>query len=127
MKIVKFIIILIIVTSCGRPLPKGDFDSAAWKADPLACKDKRVKLIPGFETIKDNLRGVSEKDLQLVLGKPELTSLTEQSERNYIYFLEPGSQCQDKTKTSSANKLIIRISSLGWVTELTYENPVPKP
>ena len=127
MKIIKFIIILIIVTSCGRALPKGDFNSEAWKADPLACKAERLKLIPGFETIKDKLRGVSEKDLQKVLGKPEITSLTEQSERNYIYFLEPGAQCQDKTTVSGANKLIVRISSLGWVTELTYENPVPKP
>ena len=126
MKIIKFIIILIILTSCGKPLPKGDFNSAAWQADPFACKNQRLKLIPGFETIKDKLRGVSEKDLQTILGKPEATSLTDQSERNYLYYLEPGSQCQDNSRLSTANKLTIRISSLGWVTELSYENPVPR-
>ncbi len=105
-------------------MPKGNFDSEAWKTDALACKNERNSLLPGLDSMKEQLRGVSEKDLQKLLGKPEATSLTDQSERIYIYYIEPGSQCQQNNGLSEANKLMVRISSLGWVTELNYENPV---
>lgn len=125
MKIRNIIIILFIVTSCGKPINKGNFNDKAWREDALACQNIRKNLLPEFDKIKENLRGISEKQLQNLLGKPEATSLTDQSERLYIYYLEPGSQCQEQHKISNANKLMARISSLGWVTEFSYENPVP--
>ena len=125
MKIQNIIIILFIITSCGKPVNKGNFNDEAWRADALACKDERKKLLQEFEKIKNNLRGISEKELQKLLGKPEATSLTDQSERMYIYYIEPGIQCEQKTRYSGSNKLLVRISSLGWVTEFSYENPIP--
>jgi len=124
LKIQNIIIILFIVTSCGKPVNKGNFNDKAWRADALACKDERKKLLEEFEKVKNNLKGISEKELQNLLGKPEATTLTDQSEKMYMYYLEPGAQCEQNSRYSSANKLMVRISSLGWVTEFSYENPV---
>lgn len=123
----RFIIFfLFLVTACGKKISAGSFNSKLWKSDRLACKDLRKKLIPELEKLKPQLTGISETDLQKLLGKPDGNSLADQGEHFYFYYLESGAQCQNTGYVSSANRLIVRVNALNLVTEVTNDHPLQK-
>lgn len=122
----NLILFLFLVTACTKKLPENNFDTAAWQSDPKACKNKRLELLPELEKVRPELLGLRETEIQKLLGKPEATSLTDQSERIYYYYLESGPQCTQKSYLSSANKLQVRMNSMGFVIEINYEQPVKR-
>jgi len=122
----NLILFLFILTACGKSVPQNNFDAETWQKDEQACNDTRKALLPELDKIKPDLLGLHEKKLQKFLGKPDGTSLTDQSERIYFYYIEPGPQCAHKSYLSSANKLQIRMNSMGFVIEINYEQPVKK-
>ncbi|WP_200505584.1 hypothetical protein [Adhaeribacter terrigena] len=122
----NFILFLFLVTACTKKLPENNFNSAAWQKDSLACENNRLELLPELEKVRPELLGLRETEIQKLLGKPEATSLTDQSERIYFYYIEPGPQCTQKSYLSSANKLQVRMNSMGFVIEMNYEQPIKK-
>ena len=121
-----FIFFLFFITACGKKLPENNFDTKAWQQDPKACHNSRLALLPELEKVKQNLYGLRESQIQELLGKPEATTLTDQSERLYLYYIEPGPQCSYESFLSSANKLQVRMNAMGLVTEINYEQPLKK-
>ncbi|MFC5270052.1 hypothetical protein [Adhaeribacter terreus] len=122
----NFIFFLFLVTACTKKLPENNFNTKAWQNDPLACNNNRLELLPELEKVRPQLLGLRETEIQKLLGKPDATSLTDQSERIYFYYIEPGPQCTQKSYFSSANKLQVRMNSMGFVIEINYEQPVKK-
>ncbi len=61
-----------------------------------------------------------------MLGKPDIHQLGGRNQKYYVYFLEKGSQCEDITKKSEALKVILRFNAIGLLTEITYQNDLPK-
>jgi hypothetical protein len=115
--------------SCSVPDSLKDFDSETWRSDQYGCEGGRGELLDDFEKIRKELYGKKEYVLRNVLGKPDTEELLERSQRIYIYYVEPGGQCSDRTKLSEANRVEVRINSLGKVSEITYKEPsnAPKP
>lgn len=118
-----YLTICVLVFACGSPESMKDFDSAAWKADKNACKGDRAKLAPEFEKIRNEMVEKKEYVVRNVLGKPDKENLLERSQRIYYYYIEAGDQCQDASKLSDANRLEVRINSLGKVSEVNYSHP----
>lgn len=112
-----------ILWSCSTPESLRDFDSDTWKADKNACKGNRAKLVSSFEKIRKEMYGKKEYVVRNVLGKPDKENLLERSQRIYYYYIEVGAQCEDASKLSDANRVEVRINSLGKVSEITYANP----
>jgi hypothetical protein len=125
-KVRIFIFFLFLITSCGKKISAGNFNSKVWKSDRLACKDLRKALIPELEILKPQLEGINETDLQMLLGRPDGNSLADQGEHFYFYYIETGAQCQNTGYVSSANKLIVRVNALNLVTEVAYDHPLEK-
>lgn len=124
LKTTIFINFLFFLPGCSKPIPDSQFDSVAWKADPFSCKNQRKMLLPELDRIRGELAGVSDAAIQKYLGKPEATTLTDKSEHIYMYYIEPGSQCQDKTRLSGANKLLVTVNGLSLVTEVRFDGPI---
>jgi hypothetical protein len=124
LKAKSFLIFLFLLTACGKNIPESGFDSAAWKADPGACKNQRAAQLPELQKLRDNLPGVSDKDIQEFFGPPEATMLSDKSEHIYVYYIEPGSHCQNQKNLSESNKLLVTVNGLSLVTEVRFENPV---
>ena len=113
-----------LLYSCSTPDSLKDFDSDTWKEDRYACAGKRGELVDDFEKIRKDLYGQKEYVLRNLLGKPDNEELLERSQRIYFYYIETGGQCSDRSKLSEANRVEVRINSLGKVSEVTYYEPI---
>ncbi|GAB3533238.1 hypothetical protein GCM10027443_18410 [Pontibacter brevis] len=118
------LVVVGFLNACSTPEELRSFDSETWKEDRYACEGKRVELADDFEEIRKALYGRKEYVLRNLLGKPDHEELLERNQRNYFYYLEPGTQCTDRTMLSEANRVEVRINSLGKVSEITYTRPV---
>lgn len=123
LKLLLYLSLCIMTWSCYTPESLKGFDSETWKADKNACKGDRAKLATEFEKIRKEMYGKKEYIVRNVLGKPDKENLLERSQRIYYYYLETGTQCQDASKLSEANRLEVRINSLGKVSAINYSNP----
>ncbi|OKL39570.1 hypothetical protein [Pontibacter flavimaris] len=118
---------LLLLGACITPDSLKDFDSDTWKADRFGCDNKRAGLVDEFELIRKEMYGKKEYVVRNVLGRPDSEELMERSQRIYFYYIEPGEQCQSeerRTQLSEANRVQVRLNSLGKVSEITYYRPV---
>ncbi|RIJ41815.1 hypothetical protein [Pontibacter oryzae] len=118
------IIGVLCLSACSTPESLKSFDSKTWKDDRYACSGKRGDLVDDLEAIKKELYGKKEYVLRNVLGKPDSEELMERNQRIYYYYLEPGTQCENRNMLSDANRVQVRINSLGKVSEVSYYRPI---
>ena len=104
----------------GRP-----FHADVWKKDKLGCQGQREKLATEFDSIRRNLRGMSQDQLLKVLGNPDFQKLQTRNQKLYIYFVEKGEQCQNAQANSKARTVAIRFNAIGYATEITYQQGKP--
>lgn len=115
----------LLSTACGHSLPElPGFDSTAWRRDPYACQNQRAALVPALNRHRELLYGARIADIDALLGRPDEEELSEQTEKTYYYYIEPGTQCNPEHARSAANKLTLRFGPLGVVTEVLYERPL---
>ena len=106
-------------SGCGHNLPElPDFDSAAWRADPYACQNKRAALLPTLAKHRNDLFEARINDITNVLGHPDEEELGEQSDKVYIYYVTPGLQCEPGHPRAARNRVMLRSGATGTVTEV---------
>ncbi|MET4104904.1 hypothetical protein [Hymenobacter sp. UYP22] len=95
-----------------------DFNSATWRADSYGCNNQRQALLPVIEKHRNEVYGARINDVTALLGHPDEEELGEQSDKVYIYYITPGTQCGPGHPRSTQNRLLIRSGATGTVTEL---------
>lgn len=118
------LLLSLLLFACGVPDSLKGFDSETWKNDRYACNGKRQAMTGEFEKIRRELYGKKEYVVRNLLGKPDSETLLERNQRIYYYYLEAGTQCQERSKLSEANWVEVRINPTGKVSEVTYKNPL---
>jgi len=119
-----------IALACDQS-PKSDWGQArqfhadVWKKDKLGCQGQREKLSAEFDSIRRNLRGMSQDEILKVLGRPDFQNLQTRNQKLYIYFVENGEQCQNVQANSKARTVVIRFNAVGYATEITYQQGKP--
>ncbi|MCC9167622.1 hypothetical protein [Pontibacter harenae] len=113
-----------LITSCSEPAQIEGFDSQQWKNDRYACNGIRKEMISQIDSIRKQLYGKKEQDIKDILGKPDSEELMSRGQRVFIYYLEPGSHCNQKDQLSEANRLQVRLNATYKVNEVTYAQPL---
>jgi hypothetical protein len=122
----KYFILFVFALSfsaCTHQPDLAGFDAAAFKQDRGACGGKRGQQVAWLKAHKMNFQGVSSNNMDEILGKPDLQQLADRNQEYYIYFLEPGPQCQQKP--SQAKTIAFRFSAMGIATEITFQEGIP--
>jgi hypothetical protein len=114
------------LAACGSPKKIDGFDSAAWQADRLGCGGGRKALRESFDNVRRELKGLTQDEVLDVLGKPDFQRLYERNQKFYVYFLEPGVQCEGKADASQARTAVVRFSAIELVTEVYYDTGKPQ-
>ncbi len=110
-----FIVFILIVGACGKPLPKLEgIDLKQWKDDKDGCNHFREKLIDKLASQKDKLLSLPEDDVIALLGRPDQNELYKRNEKFFKYSLKPGPSCKSDT---SFMILSIRFNSVGLAKE----------
>ncbi|WP_345236284.1 hypothetical protein [Hymenobacter saemangeumensis] len=116
-----------LLSGCGHSLPQlPGFDAEAWRADPYGCHNQREKGLAAILKHKELLYEARANDITSLLGHPDEEELRAGTEKVYFYYLQAGSQCDDRHQRSSAPRLSLRFGPLGTVTEVLAD-PVRKP
>ncbi|MHC2993514.1 hypothetical protein OB13_18755, partial [Pontibacter sp. HJ8] len=102
------LLLLPLLLSCSEPARIPGFDSDAWQQDKKGCNGTRNELVKKFDSIRRELYGKSEDDIKAILGRPDAEQLMSRGQRVFLYYLEPGSQCDHTNKLSNANRAEVR-------------------
>lgn len=124
----KLLVLLMALTglaSCTKQPKLDGIDLEKWREDRGGCSGQRASMKDQIKALKEELKGVSANDMDDYLGKPDIQQLADRNQKYYIYFLEKGVHCEDKTKKSDAESLGIRFSAMGMATEITFQKGTP--
>lgn len=122
------ILVLLIVALSGcdvAPDTFGTLNIAQWRSDRGGCYGIRATLLNDFRASRQDFKGIHVNDLGQLLGRPDINSIAERNQKYYIYFLEKGIHCEDPKQKSTARSVAFRISAIGLVTEITFQNGLP--
>lgn len=118
-KIIPYLILtvgLLINSGCSSPTAVLDeTQTKQWKEDTDGCKGNRAAILPVLEPKLESIKGSDEMDIKRMFGLPDYTDLYKRSEKYYIYYIEPGPDCEP-----GANKkvLSVRFSAINKVNEI---------
>ncbi|WMJ74239.1 hypothetical protein RCC89_13835 [Cytophagaceae bacterium ABcell3] len=111
----------IIFCSCGSTPEIEGFSKEAWANDIKGCNNHRGDLVKLLLENKESLKGVSDKNLFKLLGKPDMQRYYERGKKSYLYFYEPGDQCDDASGQKNGKRIAFEVNSLGVVVLITEE------
>lgn len=119
------IFLMLLTAACTENKTFENFNSAAWKKDKLACKGERKRIAGDFEQIRRELLGMTQEEVLSLLGRPDFQLLMERTQKAYVYFVEPGVQCQGEKETSKARTVSFRFNAVNRATEIVYSEGKP--
>lgn len=65
-------------------------------------------------------KGLSQKQIVALLGKPDRHELAPRSQKYYVYYIDPAPECAGGSEEPFT--LLIRFSALDRSTEISYQN-----
>ena len=111
---------------CSAPAEQlGSLDLVKWRDDRGGCQGVRGLLVEEFKAARPELKGKSANEIGKLLGRPDSEQLNDRNQKYYIYFLEKGPQCQDPKLKTDSRSVALRMSAIGLVTEITFQNGRP--
>ena len=123
---ISWVCFLFFIQACVGDLSDrigGNFSSKEWKADELGCKNARIKMLESIQKADENIKLLTDSDIRRLFGKPDNIELFSRSQKFYIYYLEKGSQCQDReAKTGKGRALEVSLDALGRLHEVNIRN-----
>ena len=108
----KYLFLLLISVSCTQSFSLQDFDEEKWKNDKKGCNGNRMEMINTLINSKEELLKKSDFQISQVLGKPDKQELLERSQKFFIYFISPASDCDQFDQNASSIYLQIRFNAL---------------
>ncbi|MGY6523361.1 MAG: hypothetical protein ACXIUD_16645 [Mongoliitalea sp.] len=124
--VVTFLVILGLTAACSSKLEMEGVDFEAWKNDRGGCKGDRLASVETFRPLKDELLGKDNQALMKTFGRPDQVELADRSQSFFIYFAEPGPECEQFVKKEEEPlKIILRLNALNRVSEVTITRTNP--
>ena len=116
-KIFFLFLISLLWSGCTKTIEIEGFDKAAWKQDKLGCDGVRDELSIVLFTNKGQLFNTNQRAISKLLGSPNQKQLYRRNQQFFVYYLSPGSQC-DNGQDEEGATLHIRFGALNKVNEV---------
>jgi hypothetical protein len=114
------LLVVSLLSGCNSKPEISNFDEKAWKEDKNGCLGLRTKSVDLILNNQKKFSGKTERNLLKLLGKPDKTAFYKRNIRNFIYFTEPGAQC-DSTGGKNGKRIIVELNAMGNVTWINEE------
>ncbi len=120
------LIFLLCISACNsEKIDMPGLDIKAFKTDRGACEDKRPNLVNDLKAEKDSLIGKSENAIIKYLGRYDKQLLDERNTKIFIYYLAPGSHCQNPAIPSDALSMAVWFNATKMAKEITFQQGLP--
>jgi hypothetical protein len=120
-----FILILFFFYACSSKIEVVGVDLDNWKKDRNGCIGLRLQDLENFKTVKNDLLGKDNQALIKTFGRPDKVELANRSQTFFIYFIEPGPDCETEEKSGEPLKVIFRLNAISRVSEVTISTLDP--
>jgi hypothetical protein len=119
-----FVVVFLLLIACSKPLPDlAPIDLKQWKADKDGCLGYRQSIAESLMDQTDKLKGLSEKKIIELLGRPDRNELYKRNQKFYYYLLEPGAPCAGAK--DHPIELVIRFNAMGYAKEVSVDRSEP--
>lgn len=123
--ILSFIVVVFLFTpSCSRKKVLKNFPSDEWIADKNGCASQRYEMKDKLLSVKYRIRGLNYGEVEDILGKPDEEELMGRNQKTYVYYMQPGPDCNGFMAENKPVRLVIRFSAVGISQELFFENTI---
>lgn len=112
-------LLFIFFFQCSQKMEIDGIDTDLWKNDRNGCKGLRINEIEQFREVKNDFLGKNNQVLIKTFGRPDKVELADRSQTFFIYFIEPGPECNSGSKNKEPLKLIFRLNAISKVSEVT--------
>jgi hypothetical protein len=120
-KILCIVIIGSCLLGCTQTPDIPGFDEAAFRQDTGGCEGIRNEMKEQTFAIEDELKGLSQRQVMNVLGRPDRQELASRGQKSFVYYIEPSSDCE-QNHTTAPLTMYVRFSALDAVTEISFEH-----
>jgi hypothetical protein len=111
---------LLVCYCTPDPIDIPNFDETLFQADRKGCHGERAQMKEELMQIDTALKGLSQKQIQATLGKPDRHELAPRSQKYFVYYIDPGPDCPNGTEEPLT--MLIRFSALDRSTEVSFQN-----
>lgn len=116
----KWLLLSVVVISCGKPIPDlAPLNLELWRDDKNGCARAREQNLSDLINQLEELKGLSEKDIIELLGRPDRNELYKRNQKFYYYDVNPGKACSDSVVENQ--QLVLRFNAMGLAKEVTVE------
>lgn len=120
MEMKKWLLLSVVVISCGKPMPDlAPLNLELWRDDKNGCARVREQNLSHLINQLEELKGLSEKDIIELLGRPDRNELYKRNQKFYYYDVDPGKACADSVVENQ--QLVLRFNAMGLAKEVTVE------
>ncbi|WP_228780042.1 hypothetical protein [Aquiflexum lacus] len=123
--ILGLLFLIIAMISCSGKVELENIDQEKWKNDRDGCLGSRLENLEDLREIKNDFLGKDNQALIKTFGRPDKVELADRSQTFFIYFLEPGPECQNVEKKEDPLKAIFRLNAYSRVSEVTISTLEP--
>lgn len=120
-----FCLSLFLFFQCSQKVELEGVEIVEWKKDRNGCLGFRLNEIEQFRNVKNEFLGKNNQALIKTFGRPDKVELADRSQTFFIYFIEPGPECNSKIENESPLKVIFRLNAISKVSEVTISTLDP--
>lgn len=124
-KIPGLILTALIIFSCSTKVEVKGVNLDNWKKDRNGCLGLRMQELENFRPVKNDLLGKDNQALIKTFGRPDKVELADRSQTFFIYFIEPGPDCENGEQLDEPLKVIFRLNAISRVSEVTISTLNP--
>ncbi|WP_130276326.1 hypothetical protein [Cecembia calidifontis] len=117
--------IVFLFCQCSSKVEVEGIDIEQWKKDRNGCLGWRLNEIEKFRVVKNEFLGKNNQALIKTFGRPDKVELADRSQTFFIYFIEPGPECNTESPNSQPLKVIFRLNAVSRVSEVTISTLDP--
>lgn len=120
MKKAFLVALALVMNACSYsdPLQVPGLDAEAFQNDRGGCNGGRSKQIVLVKEHKDKFLGISENEIFKAIGRYDYQVLDRKNEKVFVYFLEPGPQCEQMQNPTEAESLVLYMNAVKLVRQV---------
>lgn len=115
-----FLLFVFALAGCSYsdPLEIPGLDTAAFKGDRAGCNGGRKGQITLLKENRERFLGISENEIFNAIGRYDYQVLDRKNEKVFVYYLEPGPQCEQIQAPTQAQSLVLYLNAVKLVKEV---------
>lgn len=112
---------LLLGCSYSKPIDFPELNIEGFKEDRGGCNGSRKDQIELIKKNKDLFLGISENVLFKTIGRFDYQVLDKKNEKVFVYFLEPGPQCEFIQNSTEAESVVFYLNAVKLVKEVVIK------